>query len=262
MDFTANLDALVKDDLATLQGELHDAGFYTGTIDGQNGPKTRKAFKLAQLAHAHANDRPVLVIDINHDEAFDDEADYQLLWDLGVRVIIHKASQGAHYRDPAYRARKAVATRATATRGAFRWGAYHFSSGADVQVQIANFFGVEDGSDRSIAYCLDWEDSTDGTGNMPLASALAFMVAIEEKTGAPGWVYGSNQPRESTNGRVYQVLSRANYWQAGNGPTPPTFAAKGEVLRQYADTQFAGQGVDLDRPVIPAERLLADWPLR
>ena len=261
MDFSANPANLDPDDLETLQRELADSGFYQGNIDGECGPGTRKAFKLAQIAHAAASGQPVLVIDINHDEGFDDEADFQLLWDLGVRVIIHKGSQGHRMQDGRYHARKAVATKATATRGAFRWGAYHFSSGHDVQEQIANFFAVEDGSDHAIAYCLDWEDSTDGTENMPLASALAFMTAIEDRTGAPGWVYGSNVPRESTDGHVYAVLARANYWQAGRGDVPATFAAKGKALDQYDDTTFAGQpGVDLDRPCTP--NVLANWPCR
>ena len=263
MDYTADPAKLAPDDLEVLQQELQTAGFYKGTIDGECGPGTRKAFKLARLAHAAAHDTPVLVIDINHDEGFDDEADFQLLWDLGVRVIIHKGTQGRSVKDKTYHARKAVATQATATREAFKWGIYHFSSGHDVQEQIANFFAVEDGSDHTITYWLDWEDSTDGTENMPLASALAFMTAIEERTGAPGGVYGSNQPRESTNGHVDAVLLRAIYWQAGRGPVPPTFAKRGMILFQYADTQLGGQpGVDLDRPCEDGAKFLADYPFR
>ena len=57
---------------------------------------------------------------------------------------------------------------------------------------------------------------------------------------------------------MYAVLARANYWQAGKGDVPPTFAAKGKALQQVADTKFAGQqGVDEDRPVIDQDHFLS-----
>ncbi|OLB39866.1 MAG: hypothetical protein AUH11_03155 [Acidobacteria bacterium 13_2_20CM_57_17] len=60
----------------------------------------------------------------------------------GILGVIHKATQGVRFRDPAYEN-----NRANALSARLLWGAYHFGTGSD-GVQQAEFF-LDSASGRS-----------------------------------------------------------------------------------------------------------------
>jgi lysozyme len=98
------------------------------------------------------------IVDINHDN----EIDFAKAETNGVIAIIHKASEGATFKDNKYRSR-----RDTAIGIGFLWGAYHFSSSRPSSDQVDNFldviqWGTDSARDKQTLICLDWEPSTSG----------------------------------------------------------------------------------------------------
>lgn len=71
------------------------------------------------------------IIDIYHQN----NVDFARAREDGIMAIIHKATEGATFRDSEYRERRRLAKDL-----GFLWGAYHFSTGADVEDQVENFF--------------------------------------------------------------------------------------------------------------------------
>ena len=67
------------------------------------------------------------VIDIYHGNVVHD---FSALKAAGVVGVIHKCTQGAHYADPLYAARRKLATDA-----GLLWGAYAFNTGESVAAQ-------------------------------------------------------------------------------------------------------------------------------
>jgi GH25 family lysozyme M1 (1,4-beta-N-acetylmuramidase) len=203
---------------------------------------------------------PYPVIDINH---YNDPLDLDRLWNDGVRVIFHKGSQGDRFHDPLYASRKQAAI----AKG-FKWGVYHFSGGQSVQSQLANLFSVEDGSDRTIAYALDFEHSTDGTADMTIAQAREFIQGLQARTGDAGWLYGSDMVREGLAGAPDAVLGQTKLWLAdySTNPSPaPSTWPDGYTLLQTKQGSFAGiAGCDLNvAPLgISDDALVSAWPYR
>src|ERR1043166_1565253 len=63
------------------------------------------------------------IVDINHDNPID----MTKAANDGVVAVIHKGSQSASFKDPAY-----IKRRTAALNAGLLWGAYHFSSSRDV----------------------------------------------------------------------------------------------------------------------------------
>ncbi len=82
-----------------------------------------------------------VVIDINHDNHFDAIK----ARNAGVRAVIHKASEGATFLDPAYRRR-----RQDALAAGLLWGAYHFSSSRPANEQADNFLAATQCDDPAV----------------------------------------------------------------------------------------------------------------
>src|SRR5258707_387331 len=97
-----------------------------------------------------------LMIDTIVDLSHNNTVDLAKLRQGGISAIIHKASEGASFHDVEYAAR-----RTRARELGFLWGAYHYSSGASVSEQVANFLEHARPDDRDLV-ALDWEASTDG----------------------------------------------------------------------------------------------------
>jgi hypothetical protein len=68
-------------------------------------------------------DRFSAIVDLNHDNAID----MVKAANDGVEAVIHKTSESASFKDPAYLKRRTAALDAW-----LLWGAYHFSSARDV----------------------------------------------------------------------------------------------------------------------------------
>jgi lysozyme len=148
----------------------------------------------------------------------------------GIIAVIHKATQGTHFRDSKYHERKQEAKAL-----GLLWGAYHFSTGAPVTDQVENFLSfAKPENDELIA--LDWEPS-DGP-DMTLQQARDFVMMIKNETGRFPVIYGGHLLRESVGHGADPVLKNCPLWYARYSSAPigipvhtwPTF-----TLWQYTD---------------------------
>lgn len=111
----------------------------------------------------------------------------------GLYGIIHKASQGSHYRDPAYPGRRVLAQQA-----GLLWGAYHFLDSSDAKAQ-ADFFlecsGITDANSDPFLLAVDYENSA----YLPsLQQLMTFMQEVDSAVpGVQCVVYSGNLIRET-----------------------------------------------------------------
>lgn len=115
--------------------------------------------------------RMINVIDMYHGNKVSNP-NFAALRANGVMGIIHKASQGLHFRDPAYASRRVAAQAA-----GLLWGAYHFLDSTDAKAQ-ADFFiecsGIGNGD--PILLAADFENSA----HQPALSQLVtFMREVD-----------------------------------------------------------------------------------
>lgn len=166
------------------------------------------------------------IIDINHGK----EIDFDQVRGAGIIAIIHKATEGATFRDDQYQVR-----RTTAKADGFLWGAYHFSSGSTVADQVRNFLDYAQPTDLEFL-ALDWEESTSGA-NMTLAQAEEFVQRVHDEVGRYPAVYGGGMMRTELTNVTTSVLSQCPLWHQRYASTPkgipaiwPTY-----TLWQYTD---------------------------
>ncbi len=168
--------------------------------------------------------RPV-VIDMNHADASHerggaivDTADFEAAYKWGIRGVLHKATEGEHFRDPLYTERRAKALAA-----GMLWGAYHFARPGDMGNQASTFLsaaGAGQGTGYT-RYALDYEDP-----KLALWQAEAFLGIIHTATGQRPWLYSGFLVREQTDrsdpGRVLSQypLWLAEYSAAAKVPRP------------------------------------------
>jgi GH25 family lysozyme M1 (1,4-beta-N-acetylmuramidase) len=137
--------------------------------------------------------RQINVIDMYHGNVVK-TSDFVALRGAGVFAVVHKASQGMNYRDPAYAARKAAVLAA-----GMLWGAYHFMDNSDVEKQVANFLGasgINDANADPILLACDYEDSS----NAPtLQQCYQFMASVDRNSppGVGCVLYSGNRIRET-----------------------------------------------------------------
>jgi lysozyme len=116
--------------------------------------------------------RSINVIDMYHGNTVK-TTDFALLEQSGIFGIIHKASQGLHYADPEYAARRVAAQAA-----GMLWGAYHFMDASDAEAQ-AEFFlktsGITDANSDPFLLALDFEKSDRSPA---LHQAMTFISSI------------------------------------------------------------------------------------
>ena len=139
------------------------------------------------------NPRAINVIDMYHGNNVP-LGSFPALRAKGVFAIIHKASQGLHYRDPAYAPRRKAATDA-----GLLWGAYHFLDNTDPEAQ-ARFFldcaGMTDADSDPILLACDYENSS----HQPtLQQCMRFMKEVDRASppGVQCVLYSGNLIRET-----------------------------------------------------------------
>lgn len=172
--------------------------------------------------------RPTInVIDMYHGNAAK-ISDFTALKAVGVYGIIHKASEGLHYRDPAYAVRRAAAHDA-----GLLWGAYHFLHNSDIEGQAENFLGAcgitEPDSEPFLLAC-DFENSD---AQPSLQQCLKFMTLIDRASppGVSCVLYSGNLIRETLKphqgGQRDGAMAGAEaffqqhrLWLAQYGPSP------------------------------------------
>lgn len=136
--------------------------------------------------------RKINVIDMYHGNNVPDGAFVQLK-NAGVMGIIHKASQGSHYDDPAYQSRRKAAEAA-----GLLWGAYHFLDASDAEAQAKMFLDAAGCTDA--APCLLAADFEDYGGNSAsLSQLVTFMKYVDAMSpvGVHTVLYSGNRIRET-----------------------------------------------------------------
>jgi lysozyme len=200
------------------------------------------------------------IIDIHHATSID----FERVKAAGIVAIIHKATEGATFRDDEYRDRKRKAKEM-----GFLWGAYHFSTGADVRDQVENFLLQAEPQEEDLM-ALDFEPSNGP--DMTIAQAREFVTLIRDETGRFPVIYGGHTLREGVGNEPDSILANCPLWYARYRATAigiprqiwPTY-----TLWQYTDGNVGpdphsvdGIGrTDRNRFQGTTEQLRDSWPL-
>ena len=182
----------------------------------------------------------------------------------GIVAIIHKATEGTHFRDNEYRERKQ-----RAKDMGFLWGAYHFSSAGNVLDQVEHFLTVAE-PDESDLVALDFEPSSHGP-DMTIQQAHQFVMAIRNELGRFPVIYGGHLLREGVGHNPDPILANCPLWYARYTHLPigiPTQVWPTYTLWQYTDGNNGDEphrvdGIgrcDRDRYQGSTDELRAAWP--
>jgi lysozyme len=166
----------------------------------------------------------------------------------GVRAVIHKATQGHAWVDPAY-----APHRDGATSAGLLWGAYHFAAGSDGVAQ-AEWFLSNLGDPQPSILVLDLEHNPTGP-TMGLDEARAFVTHIQSVTGRWPGLYAGSYLKEILGTSGDPVLANCWFWLAQYGPTPvipPNWATW--TLWQYTDGMAGTAGPTTVPGIGPCDR--------
>ena len=178
------------------------------------------------------------VIDLSHHNQVED---WERVRRAGIVAVIHKATEGATFRDPKFRER-----REAARASGLLWGSYHFSSGVEIGGQVDNYLSHADPRDDELV-SLDWEESFSGT-DMSLEQAEAFADLVERRLGRPPVLYGGRHLRETLTGVERSTLSRCPLWYARFAEAPVGVPALWErwTLWQHTDGRSGAEPREVD----------------
>src|SRR5262249_34161557 len=117
----------------------------------------------------------------------------------------------------------------------FKWGAYHFSSGANALLQVENFLQYAAPSADELI-CLDYEPSSSGK-NMTYDQMVEFVELIFRETNRYPVIYGGHVLREALAGIGQSILSNCPLWYAryAEGPYGVPGVWQSWTLWQYTD---------------------------
>jgi len=169
-----------------------------------------------------------VIVDLSHNNQ---NVDLSRVQAAGILGIIHKATQGSGFTDPAF------ATRRQAARNAgLLWGAYHFGTAADAVAQAQFFLKVANPAPTDIIV-LDLEtNQTNPANTMSLDQARAFVTAVQDATGMVPGLYGGAYLKEQLGSAGDPTLQACWLWwaQYSSAPAIPT-AWPNWTLWQYTD---------------------------
>jgi len=172
------------------------------------------------------------IVDLNHNNAID----MAKAVNDGIVAVIHKASESATFKDPAY-----IKRRAAALDAGLLWGAYHFAGGRDADQQFDNFMAGTDWkdlADETTLLCLDFEESSSGP-NMSLDQAHTFVTRVKDETGRWPMIYGGSMLREAVPSQsADDILKNCPLWYANYRNQPAGIPVKtwpDFTLWQYTD---------------------------
>lgn len=201
------------------------------------------------------------VIDISHHNTV---TNWDSIKNDGVIAIVHKATEGRSYRDKEYHKRREAAK----SRG-FLWGSYHFSSSANVLLQVENYLSYATPQKDELV-CLDYEPSSSGV-NMTLAQMTEFVTLVKSEIGRFPVIYGGHLLREAVKGLSESILSKCPLWYARYASQPFGVPDLWNTwtLWQYTDGNVGPEpqrvkGVgNCDRDIFQgtADQLKNKWPL-
>jgi lysozyme len=199
------------------------------------------------------------IIDIFHGDTIDlAQAQKQ----DGIIAVIHKATQGTHFKDRSYSARKRKAKDL-----GLLWGAYHFGTADRVEDQVDNFLTTAE-VDQDVLVALDFEEDPHGP-DMTLLQAKDFIELIIKSLHRFPFIYGANRLRESLGTGVDPLLKNCPLWYARFREVPigipPTF--QDFTLHQFTDGhvgplphETAGRPCDRNRFKGSEAELKNQWP--
>jgi len=176
------------------------------------------------------------VIDIS---AHTTVSDFGLVRASNILAVIHKASEGDFYADPACAERRPQAEAA-----GLLWGTYHFGKGDSSGAQQAAFYLESTRPSPRTLLALDLEiNDGDPSNSMTTDQAEEFVQAVASATGRlpvvyvpPGWANAARITSDS-------VLARCGLWVVDYRHTPPeipmAWARSGWRLWQYAGDERA-----------------------
>jgi lysozyme len=202
-----------------------------------------------------------VIIDISH---HNNVSSWTRLRRSEIVAIIHKATEGATYRDRTYHER-----RRRALAEGFLWGSYHFSSGADPIAQVENYMEYAEPGEGELI-CLDYEPSFSGR-NMSYEDVIAFVLEVKRWTGRYPVIYGGALLREATRSRRATVLTDCPLWFSRYNNRPYGIPDPWQIwtLWQYTDGNWGPEPHSVpgigrcDRNTFNGslERLKEAWPL-
>ena len=157
------------------------------------------------------------IVDLHHS---DGRVDLDAAKAGGIVALIHKATEGKDWRDPAFAQRMGEAKAAGILRGA-----YHFASNsADGAAQCDHFLDTV--GDLAELHVLDFETNHGSAGTMSLANVLAFLDRAWERTGRRVVLYGYlsmlRNVCAAATPEQRAALARHPLWLAAYGPDPLT----------------------------------------
>jgi len=172
--------------------------------------------------------RPV-IIDLSHNNG---SVDLTHVSANGVVAVIHKATQGNLFRDPAY-----LSTRTLAAAAGLLWGAYHFGTGDDGEAQAKHFLATA-APDPQTILALDIEANRQGE-SISLEQAKAFVQFVHQQTGRWPGVYGGYYLKQLLGTKRDPILSNCWLWLA-QYDDKPTIQSSWTAwnLWQYTDGSF------------------------
>ena len=165
-------------------------------------------------------------------------SDFRLVRASNILAVIHKASEGDFYADPACAARRPQAEAA-----GLLWGTYHFGKGDSPGAQQAAFFLDSSRPLSRTLLALDLEvNEGDPSNSMTLEQAEAFVQAVASATGRLPLVY-VHPTWANTRITPASILARCGLWLADYRDSPEiplAWATSGWRLWQYAGDEYAG----------------------
>ena len=167
-------------------------------------------------------------------------SDFRLVRASNILAVIHKASEGDFYADPACAARRPQAEAA-----GLLWGTYHFGKGDSPGAQQAAFFLDSSRPTQGTLLALDLEPNEgDPSNSMTLDQAEAFVQAVASATGRLPLVYVHPSWAKSARITPDSILARCGLWVVdyhASPEIPRAWATSGWRLWQYASDEYAGR---------------------
>lgn len=167
--------------------------------------------------------------------------DFRLVRASNILAVIHKASEGDFYADPACAERRSQAEAA-----GLLWGTYHFGKGDSPGAQQAAFYLDSSRPTPRTLLALDLElNEGDPSNSMTLEQAEAFVQAVATSTGRlplvyvhPNWANGSARITGDS------ILARCGLWVVDYRESPRipvAWATTSWRLWQYASGTYSGR---------------------
>ena len=153
---------------------------------------------------------PPICVDLSHNNA--EPIDFDAMYADGIRLVIHKATQGADFVDPTYASR-----RKRALDAGMLWEAYHFADASPPRAQSNNFMAVAQ-PDAGMRLALDVEPNHGSTISPGDADALAD--GLDQRRGVQTWRYSGMGWMTPAAISATARLRAGPWWWAKYGPQP------------------------------------------